>query len=74
MDHLIAGERSPKVLAQIARRRACRKISQLEEALEGAEFSPRRTPPCWPRCWPHRPAVRRHRGPDRSDRTAAGPV
>ena len=36
MDHLIAGERSPKVLAQLARARA--KIAQLEEALEGAEF------------------------------------
>ena len=38
MDHLIAGERNPKVLAELARRRARRKISQLEEALEGAEF------------------------------------
>jgi transposase len=38
MDHLIAGERNPTVLAQLARRRARRKISQLEEALEGAEF------------------------------------
>ena len=38
MDHLIAGERNPKVLAQLARRRARRKIGQLEEALEGAEF------------------------------------
>jgi transposase len=38
MDHLIAGEHNPKVLAQLARRQARRKISQLEEALEGAEF------------------------------------
>jgi transposase len=38
MDHLIAGERSPKVLAQLARAAARRKISQLEEAVEGAEF------------------------------------
>jgi len=38
MDHLIAGERDPRVLAQLARARARRKISQLEEALEGAEF------------------------------------
>jgi transposase len=38
MDHLIGGERSPKVLAQLARRRARRKIAELEEALEGAEF------------------------------------
>ena len=38
MDHLIAGERNPKILAQLARARARRKITQLEEALEGAEF------------------------------------
>ena len=31
-------ERNPKVLAQLARAAARRKISQLEEALEGAEF------------------------------------
>ena len=38
MDHLIAGERNPKVLAQLARTTARRKIAELEEALEGAEF------------------------------------
>ncbi len=38
MDHLIAGERSPKALAQLARARARRKISELEAALDG----------CWP--------------------------
>ena len=38
MDHLIAGERNPKVLAQLARTAARRKMGQLEEALEGAEF------------------------------------
>jgi transposase len=38
MDHLIAGERKPKTLAQLARARARRKITELEEALEGAEF------------------------------------
>jgi transposase len=38
MDHLIAGEHNPKVLAQLARAAARRKISQLEDALEGAEF------------------------------------
>jgi transposase len=38
MDHLIAGERNPKVLAQLARARARRKITELEQALEGAEF------------------------------------
>jgi transposase len=38
MDHLIAGERDPKALAQLARRRARRKIPDLEQALDGAEF------------------------------------
>jgi transposase len=38
MNHLIAGERDPKVLAQLARARARRKIRELEQALEGAEF------------------------------------
>jgi len=38
MGHLIAGETNPKVLAQLARRQARRKIPQLEEALDGAEF------------------------------------
>ena len=38
MDHLIAGERNPKVLAQLARAAARRKITELEEALDGAEF------------------------------------
>jgi transposase len=38
MNHLIAGERDPKALAQLARARARRKISELEEALDGAEF------------------------------------
>ena len=51
MDHLIAGERSPKVLAQLARARARRKITELEAALEGAEFFTPRTPRCWPPCW-----------------------
>ena len=38
MDHLIARERNPKVLAQLARARARRKITELEHAVEGAEF------------------------------------
>src|SRR5262245_1973216 len=37
MDHLIAGERDPKALAQLARARARRKISQMAEAMGGAE-------------------------------------
>jgi transposase len=38
MNRLIAGERDPKALAQLARARARRKITELEHALEGAEF------------------------------------
>lgn len=38
MQQLIAGQRDAKALAQLARARARRKIAQLEEALEGAEF------------------------------------
>ena len=38
MNHLIAGERDPKVLAQLARTRARAKITELQHALEGAEF------------------------------------
>jgi transposase len=38
MGRLIAGQRDPKVLAQLARGRARAKISQLAAALEGAEF------------------------------------
>ncbi|HEX9542005.1 MAG TPA: transposase, partial [Streptosporangiaceae bacterium] len=36
--HLIAGERNSRVLAQLARARARRKITELEHAVEGAEF------------------------------------
>jgi transposase len=38
MGQLIAGQRDPKVLAQLARNRARAKISQPEQALEGADF------------------------------------
>jgi transposase len=38
MDHLIAGERDPRVLAGLARAAARRKIPELRAALEGAEF------------------------------------
>jgi transposase len=38
MDHLIAGERNPKVLDQLARGKSRRRIGELEQALEGAEF------------------------------------
>jgi transposase len=38
MDHLIAGERGPRKLADLARGRARRKIPELRQALEGTEF------------------------------------
>jgi transposase len=38
MNRLIAGERDPRALAQLARARARRKIGELEQALEGTEF------------------------------------
>jgi transposase len=38
MKQLITGERDAKVLAQLARARARRKLTELEAALEGAEF------------------------------------
>ena len=38
MGQLIAGQRDPKVLAQLARTRARRKLTELEHALDGAEF------------------------------------
>jgi transposase len=47
---LIAGERDPKVLAQLARGRLRAKRSVLEEAFTGS--SPTITRSCWPSCWP----------------------
>ena len=38
MSHLIAGQRDPKALAELARGKARPKIARLAEALEGAEF------------------------------------
>jgi len=38
MDHLVAGERDPRALARLARRRARAKIPRLEQALDGTEF------------------------------------
>ena len=75
MDQLIARQRNPKARAQLARTAARRKISQLEEALEGAEvlyLGARRA--AGQGTGPHRPAVRRYRGPVPGDLVAAGPV
>jgi transposase len=49
---LIAGERDPKRLAQLARARMRAKLSLLAEAFTGFGSSPTITPSCWPGCWP----------------------
>ena len=75
MDHLIAGERDPKALAQLARTRARRKISQLEAALEGAEFfTPAHAALLAAMLARIDRGQRRNRPAHRGDRTAAGPV
>jgi transposase len=77
MDHLIAGERSPKVLAQLARARA-RAPPQDRRAGRGAggrgvlHPGARRLAQC--HAGPHRPGQRRDRPADRGNRAAAGPV
>ena len=74
MDHLIAGQRDPKALAQLARTRARAKITELQHALEGAEFfTGRPRPPCSRPCWAaparlDRPDQRAHRGDRRTPR------
>ena len=55
MDHLIAGERNPKALAQLARAAARRKIAELEQALEGAEFFTAEHAALLRSCWADRP-------------------
>ena len=75
MDHLIAGERNPKVLAQLARAAGRRKITQLEEALEGAEFFTEDHAALLAAMLARiDPGQRGHRRAHRGDRAAAGPV
>ena len=75
MDHLIAGERNPKVLAQLARTAARRKIAELEAgAGRRGVLHPGARRPARHDAGPHRPAHRRHRPAHHGDRTAAGPV
>jgi hypothetical protein len=52
MAALIAGERNPKVLAQLARSSVRKKITKLEEAFAAALMTT--TASCWPGCWPDR--------------------
>jgi transposase len=50
MDHLIARERNPKVLAQLARAAARRKSASWKKPWRARSSSPPITPRCWPRC------------------------
>src|SRR5512132_567146 len=68
---LVAGERDPKVLAQLARQRLRAKLSLLEEAFHG-RFSDI-TAACWPRCWIASTSQRRDRHPGGQDRPADRP-
>jgi len=75
MNRLIAGQRDPKALAQLARARARRKITDLEHALEGAEFfAGEHAALLAAMLDPHRPADRPGRRAHRGDRAAAGPL
>ena len=75
MDHLIAGERNPKVLAQLARARG-----PPQDHRAGARpgrrgvLHRRARRPADDHAGAHRPAHRRDRQADRGDRAAAGPV
>jgi transposase len=75
MDRLIAGERNPEVLARLARTAARRKISQLEQAVEGAEFFTPAHAALLAKVLARIDRLsRRHRGPVRGDPGSAGPV
>lgn len=59
VDALIAGQRDPEVLAELAKGRMRTKIPQLQGVLAGRFKTT--TACCAGRCWPHRPGAR-HRG------------
>jgi transposase len=50
MDHLIAGERSPKALAQLAGPGPAARSASWRRRWRAPSSSPRRTPRCWPGC------------------------
>ena len=59
MDHLIAGERNPKVLAQLARRRAAARSASWKRRWRARSSSRLSMPSCWRRSpRPYRPAYR----------------
>ena len=69
------GERNPKVLAQLARTAARRKIAELEEALEGAEFFTSEHAALLATMLARIDRLTaRHRPVHHGDRTAAGPL
>lgn len=72
MAALIAGERDPKVLAEMARTRMRAKIPQLVEAFTG-RFDDHHRFLLSPDAGPHRRDRRRHRGARRADRGPPGP-
>ena len=75
MNHLIAGERDPKVLAQLARTRARAKITELQHALEGAEFFTGHHARLLKTMLERIDQIDdRHRRSDRGDRGTPGPV
>ena len=75
MDHLIAGERDPKVLAGLARGRARVKIAAAGAGAGGrGVLHPRAGRAAAGHAGAHRPDRRRHRRPDGGDRAAAGPA
>ncbi|HEY5989140.1 MAG TPA: transposase [Streptosporangiaceae bacterium] len=70
IDRLIAGERDPKVLAQLARGRA----PSWNRRWKARSSSPPSTRPARRDAGPHRRSQRRDRPADRRDRAAAGPL
>ena len=72
MAALIAGERDPKVLAQLARSRMRTKIGRLEEAFNG-HFDEHHRFLLAADAGPHRRHRRRHRRRRRTDRGVSGP-
>jgi transposase len=52
MDHLIAGERNPKVLAQLARARARARSASWRKRWKARSSSFLNMPRCWPPCSP----------------------
>ena len=72
MDHLIAGERNPKVLAQLAGPGPAARSPSWKPRWRARSSSHRARRAAGHDARPHRPAHRRYRRADRGDRAAAG--